>query len=215
MKIIPQFLILTILTLKTASLILKLPNSAPERLLRSKPHKNRHNHKNHKNHKNPHKPKNYLKKLIALTKLQSLLKRNLIGLPGADLGGGTGGSIKAGDVDIKFPPLPEALTAPININTPAAAYPQVVADPQRQKPIVVVPELIYPHKVKRVIVHHNQSLHDYYSAMTHQMNPVYGKMAMMNPYYADTVAGSTGFNSMMLSQPMSQMMGSLDKHFKI
>ena len=222
MKIIPKLLIITMLNHFLTSIILKSKKNIlnQERELHSKHsrYSPKRKHRRHKRHHKRHHRKNYFKKFMALTKLQNKMKRNLLDLGGlagaaAGGGGGGGGSVKAGDVDIKFPPLPEALTAPININTPAAAYPQVVADPARQKPIVVVPELIYPHKVKRVIVHHNQSFHNYYSAMTHQMNPVYAKMAMMNPYYQDAIQGSQGFQSLMQSKPMSGMMSSLDSHF--
>ena len=225
MKIIPKLLIITMLNHFLTSIILKSKKNIlnQERELHSKHsrYSPKRKHRRHKRHHKRHHRKNYFKKFMALTKLQNKMKRNLFDLGGlagaaagaAGGGGGGGGSVKAGDVDIQFPPLPEALTAPININTPAAAYPQVVADPARQKPIVVVPELIYPHKVKRVIVHHNQSFHNYYSAMTHQMNPVYAKMAMMNPYYQDAIQGSQGFQSLMQSKPMSGMMSSLDSHF--
>ena len=43
----------------------------------------------------------------------------------------------------------------------------VTADPKKQKPIVFVPELVYPHKVKRVIVHHENPIQNYYMAMAH------------------------------------------------
>lgn len=81
------------------------------------------------------------------------------------MGGGGGGSVKAGPISVKFPPIPKPNNSPITINTPEAAYPTVVADPKKQKPIVVVPEIIYPHKVRRMIIHHENSLPSYYSAM--------------------------------------------------
>ena len=73
-------------------------------------------------------------------------------------GGGGGGSVKAGDIMIKFPPLPAPNKSPITIHTPEAAYPTFVADPTKQKPIIITPEIIYPHKVKRLVVHHENSL---------------------------------------------------------
>lgn len=97
-------------------------------------------------------------------------------------GGGGAGSVKAGPISIKFPAIPSPNKSPITINTPAAAYPTVVADPKKQKPIVVVPELIYPHQVKRMIIHHENSLQNYYSAMANQMNPYWAKMLNDNPY---------------------------------
>jgi hypothetical protein len=98
------------------------------------------------------------------------------------------GSIKAGKITIKFPGLPKANKSPITINQPASAYPQVVTDPKKQKPIYVVPEIIYPHIKKRVIVHHNQSFQDYYGKMFGSMNPFYLQMAKVNPNYKDIIA---------------------------
>ena len=47
------------------------------------------------------------------------------------MGGGGGGSVKAGPISIKFPPIPKPNKSPITINTPEAAYPTVVADPRK------------------------------------------------------------------------------------
>ena len=119
-------------------------------------------------------------------------------IPGA--GGGAGGGVTLGDIKVNFPPLPQPNNSPITIKTPEAAYPTVVADPSKQKPIVVVPELVYPHKVKRMIVHHENPLQNYYKAMAMQMNPYYAKMAVENPYYGEAVAKSRGFQNF-LSNP--------------
>lgn len=97
------------------------------------------------------------------------------------------GSIKAGKITIKFPSLPASNKSPITINQPASAYPQVVADAKKQKPIYVVPEIIYPHIKKRVVVHHNQSFQDYYGKMFGSMNPFYLQMAKVNPHYKDII----------------------------
>lgn len=101
------------------------------------------------------------------------------------------GSIKAGKITINFPALPKSNKSPITINQPASAYPQVVADAKKQKPIYVVPEIIYPHIKKRIIVHHNQSFQDYYGKMFGSMNPFYLQMAKVNPHYKDIIDNET------------------------
>ena len=67
--------------------------------------------------------------------------------------------VAVGDIMIQFPPLPQPPAGSrIVINNPQNGYPVVTADPTKQKPIVFVPELVYPHKVKRVIVHHENPI---------------------------------------------------------
>lgn len=105
------------------------------------------------------------------------------------------GGVKLGNIEVKFPPMPPPNNSPITIQTPPSSYPTVIANPKKQKPIVVVPELIYPHKVRRVVVHHENPMQDYYHQMSMSMNPVYTSMAQNNQYYSDIVNNSSAFKN--------------------
>ncbi len=122
------------------------------------------------------------------------------------LKGGNGGSIKAGKISINFPKLPQPNKSPITINSPASAYPQVVADPNKQKPIIVVPEIIYPHKVKRVLVHHREPFMNYYHKMLGSINPYYMQMAQNNPYYQDFAKNSPEYQAYVNSPNIKEAM---------
>lgn len=75
--------------------------------------------------------------------------RHTFGLPGGLPGAGGGGaSITAGSTSITFPAPIEPSKSPITINTTPAYYPQVMHDPSKNKPVLVVPEIIYPRKKK-------------------------------------------------------------------
>ena len=130
-------------------------------------------------------------------------------------GGGAGGSIQAGDVSINFPALPKPNNNPINITTPAASYPTVVADPAKQKPIVFVPELIYPHKVKRILVHHDRPFASYYQNMMYNMNPYWAKYAQGNQYYQSFIRKSKGFNQYINSPEYLSHKPMLDKYVQL
>lgn len=122
-------------------------------------------------------------------------------------GGGPGGGISTKDgLKINFPKLPPPNKSPITINTPAAAYPTVVTDPRRQKPIVLVHEILEPRIKKRVIVHHRTSFMDQYYKMAHSMNPYYLQMARNNPYYAPFAEASPGYQQMVASPEFAPMM---------
>ena len=73
-------------------------------------------------------------------------KHRTLMLPGMGGGGGGGASITAGGTNINFPPPVAPSKSPITINTPPAYYPQVMHDPSKNKPVLIVPEIIYPKK---------------------------------------------------------------------
>lgn len=110
-------------------------------------------------------------------------------------GGGGGASVKAGGVDIKFPAPVEPSKSPITINTPPAYYPQVMHDPSKNKPVLIVPEIIYPHKKKKVIVHHNVPMMDYYNHMFYnKISPYYMQMAKANQNWAHFLPTNDFYN---------------------
>ena len=88
------------------------------------------------------------------------------------------------------PPMPEKIeyqqpvikdqddNQPDYISFPA----QVMAPAYKQKPIVIVPEIIYPHIRKRVIIHHNNNLQQVYRNAMYN-NPYLMNLAVHNPYY--------------------------------
>lgn len=125
-------------------------------------------------------------------------RRLIVGGMGGGPGKGGGISTKDG-LKVNFPPLPPPNRSPITINTPAAAYPTVVTDPRRQKPIVLVHEILEPRIKKRVIVHHRTPFMDQYSKMAHSMNPYYLQMARNNPYYAQFAQTSPAYQQLVTS----------------
>ena len=165
-----------------------------------------------KQHRKKGKKKRYRKLKLSLLKQLMEKQARMAMLPGAPGGGGGGGSVKAGSVTVDFPPLPKPNENPINITTPAASYPTVVADPAKQKPIVFVPELIYPHKVKRVLVHHDRPFGGFYQNMMYNLNPYWAKYAQSNPYYKNFVKGSKGFQSYLTSPAYTSHQAMVDKH---
>ena len=100
----------------------------------------------------------------------------------------------------------------IKIKTPPAPVPTYVAPARKQKPIILVPEIIYPHKKKRVFVHHDNPLSSYYDHMLYSMNPYYAQYALKNPYYQNIVANSKGFNNYLQGQHYTEMKSMLNKH---
>lgn len=110
-----------------------------------------------------------------------------------------GGNIKAGPISVNFAEQPEPNDYGIKMTIPNANYPPFVVNPEKQNPLVIAPEVIYPHKVKRVILHHDMPLANHYSQMMNSMNPYWADMAKDNEHYKDIVEGSHALNSYMQS----------------
>mgnify|MGYP001802994538 CR=1 FL=1 len=73
----------------------------------------------------------------------------------------------------------------MTINIPKKYYPTIVSH-KKQQPIVVVPEIIYPIKKKRIVVHHESTLAGLQNQMTFgSINPHYIKWAQENPAYKE------------------------------
>lgn len=99
--------------------------------------------------------------------------------------GGT--SVKAGKLEVKFPPQIKPKNDPIEINTPPAYFPEIPGEKKTMRPTIIVPEIIYPEKKKRIIVHHNKPFfHNYNNMFYGKVNPLYAHMAQMNPYWAES-----------------------------
>ena len=129
--------------------------------------------------------------------------------------GAGGGSVDAGVIKVNFPVLSKPANSPINITTPAASYPTFVSNAKKQKPIVVVPEILYPHKKKRVMVHHDRPLASYYHQSMYSMNPYWAQYARANPYYQNYVSGSTGLNNYMQSPDFQNSQSTLNKYIPV
>jgi hypothetical protein len=73
----------------------------------------------------------------------------------------------------------------MTINIPKEYYPTIVSH-KKQQPIVIVPEIVYPHKKKRIVVHHESNLLNLYDKMAFgSINPHYMKWAQENPAYQE------------------------------
>ena len=116
-------------------------------------------------------------------------------LPGLPGGGGSNASIKAGGTSIDFPEPVAASKSPITINAPPSYYPQVMHDPSKNKPVLIVPEIIYPKKRKRYIVHHNVPMMNYYHNMFYnKISPYYMQMARANANWAPLMQNNDFYN---------------------
>ena len=132
-------------------------------------------------------------------------------IPGA---GGGGASITAGSTKITFPAPIEASKSPITINTPPAFYPQVMHDPSKNKPILIVPEIIYPKKKKRIIVHHNAPMMSYYqNMMFRRANPYYMQFAKMNKSWAPFLEGNDYFQQTLANEHYAKALAGMKEHF--
>ena len=96
-----------------------------------------------------------------------------------DVAGAAGGMGAEDD----FPPLPPADQMPIIINSPPVNLPKFKSPYQMQSKLVFVPTIIYPKKKKRIVVHHNATMADYFRKSYFNPNPYYMQMAKNNPYY--------------------------------
>lgn len=61
-----------------------------------------------------------------------------------------------------FPPLPKPDNMPVIINSPPVKLPKEYKKGDDVGHIIFTPTLVYPRKKKRIIVHHNSSMMDYY-----------------------------------------------------
>ena len=83
----------------------------------------------------------------------------------------------------------------MTINIPKKYYPTIVSH-KKQNPIVIVPEIVYPHKKKRIVVHHEAPLGDLYRKMAFgSINPHYMKWAQENPAYKEMLEKNAFYNS--------------------
>lgn len=83
----------------------------------------------------------------------------------------------------------------MTINIPKEYYPTIVSH-KKQQPIVVVPEIVYPTKKKRVIVHHESTLSGLQDQMTFgSINPFYLKWAQENPAYEEMLKNNAFYKT--------------------
>jgi hypothetical protein len=135
-------------------------------------------------------------------------------IPGVGGGGGGGASIKAGGTTIDFPAPVAPSKSPITINTPPAYYPQVMHDPSKNKPVLIVPEIIYPKKKKRIIVHHNVPMMNYYHNMFYnKISPYYMQMAKSNANWAPMLENNDFYNQIAANQHYKPAMEAMKASF--
>ena len=129
-------------------------------------------------------------------------------------GGGGGASVKAGSTTIDFPAPVAPSKSPITINTPPAYYPQVMHDPSKNKPVLIVPEIIYPKKKKRVIVHHNVPMLNYYQNMFYnRISPYYMQMAKSNQNWAPLLENNDFYNQTLENEHYKAAMDAIKGNF--
>ena len=105
----------------------------------------------------------------------------------------------------------------ITLNMPPPYYPKVMANPSKQNPIVIVPEIVYPREKKRVIVHHGVGMVDYYKSIMNNsgnMNPYYLEMAKANPYWAPFIKDNPVYKKMVESEELKEKMKKVKGSFK-
>ena len=125
------------------------------------------------------------------------------------------GGVQSGTSNIMFKDPPRPPSHAIKIPLPSTDLPIFVADKKKQKPIIVVPEIMIPHKVKRYVVHHDKPLAEEYKQLVYSMNPYWAHYARMNPYYENYVANSAGFNKYLLSPAYADNKSTLQKYLPI
>ena len=129
-------------------------------------------------------------------------------------GGGGGASVSAGGANIKFPAPVAPSKSPITINTPPAYYPQVMHDPSKNKPVLIVPEIIYPKKKKRVIVHHNVPMLNYYNNMFYnKVSPYYMQMVKSSPSWAPLMENNDFYNQTLQNPHYKAAMDAIKGNF--
>ena len=105
----------------------------------------------------------------------------------------------------------------ITLNMPPPYYPKVMANPSKQKPIVIVPEIVYPKEKKRVIVHHDVGMVDYYANMMNasgNVNPYYLEMMKENPYWQPYIKDNPAFTELTTGAHLAGHMKKIEKSFK-
>ena len=88
------------------------------------------------------------------------------------------------DMSIAITQFPERQITPIVLNNPEAVPPeQIKASALVEKPTIIVPEIIYPIKKRRIIIHHNLPRSVQRKNMYMNMNGAYWRMMHKNPYW--------------------------------
>lgn len=88
----------------------------------------------------------------------------------------------------------------MTIQIPKKYYPTFVSH-KKQTPIVIVPEIIYPRKTKRVVVHHEAPMTDYYKKMAYNsINPHFFKFAGDNPAYKEGLKQNAFYQTALKNQ---------------
>ena len=102
------------------------------------------------------------------------IKRKLLGIP----------IMRGMDMDISVTEFPEKSTTPIVLNDPSSEPPeQKEANNLIEKPTVIVPEIIYPIKKRRIVIHHNLPRDVQRNQMLMNMSAPYWRMMHKNPYW--------------------------------
>ena len=105
----------------------------------------------------------------------------------------------------------------ITLNMPPPYYPKVMANPAKQKPIIVVPEIVYPRQKKRVIVHHGVGMMDYYRNILNNYtnpNPYFLEMAKANPYWAPFIKDNQAYKMLTEAADIAPKMKKVKGSFK-
>ena len=105
-----------------------------------------------------------------------------------------------------FPPLPPADQIPIIINSPPVKLPENLNKNGSAGKILFVPTIIYPHKKRRVIVHHSVPFQTALNSVLTRQSVPYFKMMEANPYYADLLKTNPYYTQMAATPDVSKAM---------
>ena len=78
-------------------------------------------------------------------------------------------------------------------NTRMSVRPEIpimVAGEEVQKPVVMVSQVVFPKKKKKMLKHHNMPFMDYYRQVAGTMTPSSVQLAAKNPYYEPFLRGN-------------------------
>ncbi len=116
-----------------------------------------------------------------------------------------------GTTMVNFPQYKKENMPKIKIDVPAPIYPQVLLEPKYQQPIVIVPQIIYPHKKKTVIVHNEGSFRNLYTNALNSYSPLWMQMANMNPYFKEYTKKNPAYDNYMNSPDLQDALEAMKK----
>ena len=127
---------------------------------------------------------------------------------------------KINKYDVSYPRMPDKIKYKVpvikdqNDDQPDyISFPDtIMASPEKQRPIVIVPEIVYPHKKKRIFVHHKMPLKNMFHASM-MSSPTIMNLAVKNPHYQQYVTPEIKQMFKSVPYPDDPLLASDDKLF--